>query len=216
MTSDKDILPLARLARLRGTRTVVVGSDRTALPLRRLADEYVTYRDMVRRYGRARAEQPARRAWSHCRGTRAPSCAGPACSASHPRRLPLANRPSRALRRRAGESPTRRCARRPPWSSRARRVRPLRQRWTMRPRSAPSLKVRRRRVGAGADAAAGAEAVATPPWDLREPRSSRWTKGPGRRRRRGRSAHPNRRTSRPDGLPRGAGAAGRSHPVRAP
>jgi len=41
VTSDKDILPLARLARLRGTRTVVVGSDRTALPLRRLADEYV-------------------------------------------------------------------------------------------------------------------------------------------------------------------------------
>ena len=41
VTSDKDILPLARLARLRGTRTVVVGSDRTAMPLRRLADEYV-------------------------------------------------------------------------------------------------------------------------------------------------------------------------------
>src|SRR3954468_15331038 len=51
VTSDKDILPLARLARLRGTRTVVVGSDRTALPLRRLADEYVTYRDMVRGTG---------------------------------------------------------------------------------------------------------------------------------------------------------------------
>src|SRR3954452_14378215 len=50
-TSDKDILPLARLARLRGTRTVVVGSDRTALPLRRLADEYVTYRDLVRGTG---------------------------------------------------------------------------------------------------------------------------------------------------------------------
>src|SRR5581483_5479932 len=51
VTSDKDILPLARLARLRGTRTVVVGSDRTALPLRRLADEYVTYRDVVRGTG---------------------------------------------------------------------------------------------------------------------------------------------------------------------
>src|SRR5918912_2752136 len=51
VTSDKDILPLARLARLRGTRTVVVGSDRTALPLRRLADEYVTYRDLVRGTG---------------------------------------------------------------------------------------------------------------------------------------------------------------------
>ncbi|HEY7063297.1 MAG TPA: NYN domain-containing protein [Chloroflexota bacterium] len=47
VTSDKDILPLARLARLRGTRTIVVGSDRTAVPLRRLADEYVTYRDLV-------------------------------------------------------------------------------------------------------------------------------------------------------------------------
>jgi hypothetical protein len=51
VTSDKDILPLARLARLRGTRTIVVGSDRTALPLRRLADEYVTYRDLVRGTG---------------------------------------------------------------------------------------------------------------------------------------------------------------------
>jgi hypothetical protein len=51
VTSDKDILPLARLARLRGTRTIVVGSDRTALPLRRLADEYVSYRDLVRGTG---------------------------------------------------------------------------------------------------------------------------------------------------------------------
>src|SRR5579885_1037744 len=51
VTSDKDILPLARLARLRATRTIVVGSDRTALPLRRLADEYVTYRDLVRGTG---------------------------------------------------------------------------------------------------------------------------------------------------------------------
>src|SRR5919205_1086641 len=51
VTSDKDILPLARLARLRGTRTVVVGSDRTAVPLRRLADEYVSYRDIVRGTG---------------------------------------------------------------------------------------------------------------------------------------------------------------------
>src|SRR5688500_15375560 len=51
VTSDKDILPLARLARLRGCRTVVVGSDRTAVPLRRLADEYVTYRDIVRGTG---------------------------------------------------------------------------------------------------------------------------------------------------------------------
>jgi hypothetical protein len=51
VTSDKDILPLARLARLRGTRTVVVGSDRTAVPLRRLADEYVSYRDLVRGTG---------------------------------------------------------------------------------------------------------------------------------------------------------------------
>ncbi|MBX5492881.1 MAG: NYN domain-containing protein [Chloroflexi bacterium] len=51
VTSDKDILPLARLARLRGTKTIVVGSDRTALPLRRLADEYVSYRDLVRGTG---------------------------------------------------------------------------------------------------------------------------------------------------------------------
>jgi len=51
VTSDKDILPLARLARLRGTKTIVVGSERTALPLRRLADEYISYRDLVRGTG---------------------------------------------------------------------------------------------------------------------------------------------------------------------
>lgn len=51
VTSDKDILPLARLARLRGTKTIVVGSERTAQALRRLADEYISYRDLVRGTG---------------------------------------------------------------------------------------------------------------------------------------------------------------------
>lgn len=75
VTSDKDYLPLARLARLRGTRTILVGSDRTAVPLRRLADEYVSYRDLVRatgtpgwcpsRVGRCRRRSPRAvdRAW---------------------------------------------------------------------------------------------------------------------------------------------------------
>src|SRR5688572_27900179 len=51
VTSDKDILPLARLARLRSSRTVVVGSDSTPVPKRRYVNAYVTYRDLVRGTG---------------------------------------------------------------------------------------------------------------------------------------------------------------------
>src|SRR5919197_5721790 len=46
-TSDKDLIPLARVAKQRGARVVVLGSDFTAIPLREMADEHVTYKQLV-------------------------------------------------------------------------------------------------------------------------------------------------------------------------
>jgi uncharacterized LabA/DUF88 family protein len=46
-TSDKDLIPLARVAKQRGAFVVVLGSDFTAIPLREMADEHVTYRQLI-------------------------------------------------------------------------------------------------------------------------------------------------------------------------
>jgi uncharacterized LabA/DUF88 family protein len=46
-TSDKDLIPLVRVAKQRGARVVVIGSDLTAIPLREMADEHVTYKQLV-------------------------------------------------------------------------------------------------------------------------------------------------------------------------
>lgn len=46
-TSDKDLIPLARVAKQRGAHVVVLGSDFTAIPLREMADEHFTYRQLI-------------------------------------------------------------------------------------------------------------------------------------------------------------------------
>jgi uncharacterized protein (TIGR00288 family) len=46
-TSDKDLIPLVRVAKQRGCRVVVLGSDFTAIPLREMADEHITYKQLV-------------------------------------------------------------------------------------------------------------------------------------------------------------------------
>src|SRR5918912_1554953 len=46
-TSDKDLIPLVRVAKQRGAFVVVLGSDYTAIPLREMADEHVTYRQLI-------------------------------------------------------------------------------------------------------------------------------------------------------------------------
>jgi uncharacterized protein (TIGR00288 family) len=46
-TSDKDLIPLVRVAKQRGARVVVIGSDLTAIPLREMADEHVTYKQLI-------------------------------------------------------------------------------------------------------------------------------------------------------------------------
>src|SRR5579859_1611412 len=47
VTSDKDLIPLVRVAKQRGAFVVVLGSDFTAIPLREMADEHVTYRQLI-------------------------------------------------------------------------------------------------------------------------------------------------------------------------
>lgn len=57
-TSDKDLIPLVRVAKQRGTRVVILGSDFTAIPLREMADEHVTYKQLITD-GAARAAEGA-------------------------------------------------------------------------------------------------------------------------------------------------------------
>jgi hypothetical protein len=47
VTSDKDMIPLVRVAKQRGAKAVVVGSDFTAVLLREIADEVFSYRQVV-------------------------------------------------------------------------------------------------------------------------------------------------------------------------
>ena len=60
-TSDKDMIPLARLAKQRGTLLVVLGSDLTAIPLIEMANDFVTYRHLVRELGRSDEQLPSGR-----------------------------------------------------------------------------------------------------------------------------------------------------------
>ncbi|HEX2036690.1 MAG TPA: NYN domain-containing protein, partial [Chloroflexota bacterium] len=46
-TSDKDLIPVLRFAQRRGLQAVVVGSDRTAAALKDLADEFISYRQLL-------------------------------------------------------------------------------------------------------------------------------------------------------------------------
>jgi uncharacterized protein (TIGR00288 family) len=61
-TSDKDLIPLVRVARQRGCRVVVLGSDYTAIPLREMADEHITYKQLVTDAAGRYVEGPATRA----------------------------------------------------------------------------------------------------------------------------------------------------------
>ena len=53
-TSDKDLIPVLRFAQRRGLVSVVVGSDRTAAALKDLADDFISYRQLLEE-GRRRA-----------------------------------------------------------------------------------------------------------------------------------------------------------------
>lgn len=59
VSGDKDILPVVRLARLRGKRVVIIGPDYAANVLRELADEFVPYRSLVEAPGAALAQPEA-------------------------------------------------------------------------------------------------------------------------------------------------------------
>jgi hypothetical protein len=47
VSGDKDLIPIVRLAQMRGKRVVVIGPDLVAAVLRDMADEYVPYRSLV-------------------------------------------------------------------------------------------------------------------------------------------------------------------------
>lgn len=77
VTSDKDMIPLARIAKQRGAAVVVLGSDLTAIPLVEVSNVFITYRQLLRELDRVgELEAPAGRAPARerrLRETRRPS-----------------------------------------------------------------------------------------------------------------------------------------------
>lgn len=47
VSGDKDLVPIVRLAQMRGKRVIVIGPDLVAAVLRDMADEYIPYRSLV-------------------------------------------------------------------------------------------------------------------------------------------------------------------------
>ncbi|MFN8535159.1 MAG: NYN domain-containing protein [Dehalococcoidia bacterium] len=82
VSSDKDLMPLVRMARLRGTHVAVVGSDFTATQLAQSADRLVTYRELVG--GPRRRGVPMPRAQQTLPGAVQPSFRAPAGPAVEP------------------------------------------------------------------------------------------------------------------------------------
>lgn len=106
VTSDKDMIPLARMARQRGALVVVLGSDLTAVQLIECANDFVTYRHLLVGMGRGdekpplatrvRAEPRARRArGDHEPAQREPAALAPPAHDGRPREA----RPREAVRR---------------------------------------------------------------------------------------------------------------------
>ena len=100
VTSDKDMVPLARLAKQRGALVVVLGSDLTAVQLLEMANEFVTYRHLIRELGRPEAKLAASRVREepHVRRGREPSSSREVVAAREatqraPRALPTRTRP---------------------------------------------------------------------------------------------------------------------------
>ena len=63
VTSDKDMIPLARIAKQRGAAVVVLGSDLTAIPLVEMSNVFITYRQLLRELDRVvELEAPSGRA----------------------------------------------------------------------------------------------------------------------------------------------------------
>jgi uncharacterized LabA/DUF88 family protein len=60
VTSDKDLIPLARFARQRGASVVVVGSDLTAVQLVEMCNVLITYRQLVSELGKSAEAVSAR------------------------------------------------------------------------------------------------------------------------------------------------------------
>lgn len=58
VTSDKDLIPLARVARQRGASVVVIGSDLTAVQLVEMCNVLITYRQLLKDLGKSADAAP--------------------------------------------------------------------------------------------------------------------------------------------------------------
>src|SRR5579884_439178 len=100
VSGDKDLIPIVRLAQLRGKRVAVIGPDFAAAILREMADEYIPYRQLAESSDNPPTEVSVHGARSHRRpGTPARASAAPAAPARNPaptRSVPLATAPAPA------------------------------------------------------------------------------------------------------------------------
>src|SRR5579884_939166 len=100
VSGDKDLIPIVRLAQLRGKRVAVIGPDFAAAILRDMADEYIPYRQLAESSDNPPTEVSVHGARSHRRpGTPARASAAPAAPARNQaptRSVPLATAPAPA------------------------------------------------------------------------------------------------------------------------
>jgi uncharacterized LabA/DUF88 family protein len=82
VTGDKDMIPVVRLAQLRGKKVVVIGPDLVAGVLREMADDFVSYRTLVQ------VESPAAPAPSRLHEQAVPVHRRPQGRAPAPTRVP--------------------------------------------------------------------------------------------------------------------------------
>ena len=102
-TSDKDLIPVLRFAQRRGLVSVVVGSDRTAAALKDLADEFVSYRQLLEHEGAAAPALSRPITVPPLRYPRAPRAGAAAPEA--PAALPAPASSGRSYRSGAGRTP---------------------------------------------------------------------------------------------------------------
>ncbi len=103
VSGDKDLIPIVRLAQLRGKRVAVIGPDFAAAILREMADEYIPYRQLAESSDNPPTEVSVHGARSHRRpGTPARASATPAAptaptrTQAPARSVPLATAPAPA------------------------------------------------------------------------------------------------------------------------
>lgn len=85
VSGDKDLIPVVRLAQLRGRRVIVIGPDYVAGVLRDMADEYVPYRRLLEGSEAVRPTESVEQPTHTRRSSRSSSPASSSSSSSSPR-----------------------------------------------------------------------------------------------------------------------------------